>query len=108
MRQFRIDDSEKERILNLHESATKRQYLTEQDGKCLPINQVVGIEKFIEGSFNSLKNIMGQNISEVCKSDTFGDITEYTFTQEGNPKLKFIKSASFKIDGDLTPKESGA
>jgi hypothetical protein len=30
MRQFRIDDSERERILNLHESATKRQYLSEQ------------------------------------------------------------------------------
>jgi len=30
MRQFRIDDSEKDRILNLHESATKRQYLKEQ------------------------------------------------------------------------------
>ena len=30
MRQFRIDDSEKDRILNLHESATKRQYLSEQ------------------------------------------------------------------------------
>jgi len=32
MRQFRIDDSEKDRILNLHESATKRQYLSEQKG----------------------------------------------------------------------------
>jgi len=105
MRQFRIDDSERNRILNLHENATKRQYLSEQSGKCLPINQVVGIEKFIEGSFNSLKNIMGQNISEVCKSDTFGDITEYTFTMESNPNLKV---ASFKIDGDLTPKESEA
>ena len=30
MRQFRIDDSERDRILNLHESATKRQYLSEQ------------------------------------------------------------------------------
>lgn len=30
MRQFRIDNSERDRILNLHESATKRQYLTEQ------------------------------------------------------------------------------
>jgi len=34
MRQFRIDDSEKDRILNLHESATKRQYLNEQTAKC--------------------------------------------------------------------------
>jgi hypothetical protein len=34
MKQFRIDDSEKDRILNLHESATKRQYLIEQSPKC--------------------------------------------------------------------------
>ena len=40
MRQFRIDDSEKDRILNLHESATKRQYLNEQKDDCIPINQV--------------------------------------------------------------------
>ena len=105
MRQFRIDDSERNRILNLHENATKRQYLTEQDGKCLPINQVIGIENFVKGNFNSLTNIMGQEIIEVCKSDTFGDITEYTFTMESNPNLKV---ASFKIDGDLIPKESGA
>jgi hypothetical protein len=105
MRQFRIDDSERNRILNLHENATKRQYLTEQDGKCLPINQVIGIENFVKGNFDSLTNIMGQEIIEVCKSDTFGDITEYTFTMESNPNLKV---ASFKIDGDLTPKESGA
>src|SRR5210317_1589194 len=105
MRQFRIDDSERNRILNLHENATKRQYLTEQDGKCLPINQVIGIENFVKGNFNSLTNIMGQEIIEVCKSDTFGDITEYTFTMESNPNLKV---ASFKIDGDLTQKKSGA
>jgi hypothetical protein len=32
MRQFRIDDSERDRILNLHENATKRQYLKEDSG----------------------------------------------------------------------------
>lgn len=105
MRQFRIDESERERILNLHESATKRQYLTEQGGECLPINKVDGIKNFVEGNFDSLTNIMGQEINEVCKSNSFGDITEYTFTMESNPNLKV---ASFKIDGDLKPKESGA
>ena len=105
MRQFKIDDSERNRILNLHENATKRQYLSEQGGKCLPINQVVGIENFVKGNFDSLTNIMGQKISEVCESNSFGDIAEYTFTMESNPNLTV---ASFKIDGDLTPKESGA
>jgi len=105
MRQFRIDDSEKDRILNLHESATKRQYLSEQESNCIPINQVDDIENFVEGNFDSLKNIMGQKISEVCESNSIGDIAEYTFTMDSNPNLKV---ASFKIDGDLKPKESGA
>ena len=105
MRQFRIDDSERNRILNLHENATKRQYLSEQGNNCRPINEVIGISDFVDGDFNSLTNIMGQEISEVCRSNSFGDIAEYTFTMESNPNLKV---ASFKIDGDLTPKESGA
>jgi hypothetical protein len=45
MRQFRIDDSEKDRILNLHESATKRQYLSEQ-------TEMVNINKAIQCFLN--------------------------------------------------------
>ena len=33
MKKFRIDESEKQRILGLHVEATKRQYLSEQKGK---------------------------------------------------------------------------
>ena len=31
MNKFRIDESEKARIIGLHENATKKQYLSEQD-----------------------------------------------------------------------------
>ena len=41
MRQFRIDDSERDRIINLHESATKRQYLSEQTMEENNINKVI-------------------------------------------------------------------
>ena len=105
MRQFRIDDSERNRILNLHENATKRQYLSEQGNNCIPINEVNGISEFVDGDFNLLTNIMVQEISEVCRSNSFGDIAEYTFTMESNNNLTV---ESFKIDGDLTPKESGS
>ena len=46
MRQFRIDDSEKDRILNLHESATKRQYLNEQNTKGTDFKDIKGSEEY--------------------------------------------------------------
>ena len=68
MRQFRIDDSEKDRILNLHESATKRQYLSEQT-EMAKINMAVqcflnkkeitdneGGEIVVDGSIGKLPN----------------------------------------------------
>jgi len=69
MRQFRIDDSEKDRILNLHESATKRQYLNEQESNCIPINQVEGIEDVVidKNKLNWLIELRGEKLSEVCK-----------------------------------------
>lgn len=47
MRQFRIDDSERDRILNLHESATKRQYLNEMSYGIVQKNlgQIQGFEE---------------------------------------------------------------
>ena len=44
MRQFRIDDSEKDRILNLHENATKRQYLSEQKGTYDIVSAAIDVE----------------------------------------------------------------
>lgn len=68
MRQFRIDDSEKDRILNLHENATKRQYLSEQTPE-VNINKAIqcflnnkgitdneGIELVVDGSIGRLPN----------------------------------------------------
>ena len=68
MRQFRIDDSERDRILNLHESATKRQYLSEQT-ELAKINKAIqcflnkkgvkddeGNELDVDGSIGRLPN----------------------------------------------------
>ena len=76
MRQFRIDNSEKDRILNLHESATKRQYLSEQT-EMAKINMVVqcflnkkgitdneGGELVVDGSIGRLPNSKSVTISK--------------------------------------------
>jgi Zn/Cd-binding protein ZinT len=104
MRQFRIDDSERNRILNLHENATKRQYLKEQDTDCIPINQVKGIETVVKdkNKLNWLIDVKGEKISEVCKGG-FG--TKYTFTSEKNPDMT---KPSFSLDGDLKIGSIGA
>jgi hypothetical protein len=104
MRQFRIDDSERDRILNLHESATKRQYLNEQEGKCIPINQVEGIEEVVKdkNKLNWLIELGGDKLSEVCHG---GYGTQYRFRVEENPDLKV---ASFALDGDLNIGSIGA
>jgi hypothetical protein len=104
MRQFRIDNSEKDRILNLHESATKRQYLNEQEGKCIPINQVEDIEEVVKdkNKLNWLIELGGDKLSEVCHG---GYGTQYRFRVEENPDLKV---ASFALDGDLNIGSIGA
>ena len=104
MRQFRIDDSEKDRILNLHESATKRQYLNEQKDDCIPINQVKGIEEVVKdkNKLNWLIELGGDKLSEVCHG---GYGTQYRFRLEENPDLKV---ASFALDGDLNIGSIGA
>ena len=104
MRQFRIDDSEKDRILNLHESATKRQYLNEQESNCIPINQVEGIEDVVidKNKLNWLIELGGEKLSEVCKG---GYGSKYIFRFEENPDLKV---ASFALDGDLKIVSIGA
>lgn len=48
MKQFKIDDSERERIINLHESATKRQYLNEQSSEGIDFKDIEGSEKYGE------------------------------------------------------------
>lgn len=104
MRQFRIDDSEKDRILNLHESATKRQYLNEQESNCIPINQVEGIEDVVKdkNKLNWLIELGGEKLSKVCRG---GYGTKYRFRLEENPDLTV---ASFALDGDLNIGSIGA
>jgi Zn/Cd-binding protein ZinT len=104
MRQFRIDESERERILNLHETATKRQYLNEQGNDCIMINKVDDIDKVVKdvNKLNWLITLEGKKISKVCKGRPG---TNYTFRSEENPELTV---PSFTLDGDLKIGSKGA
>ena len=66
MRQFRIDDSEKDRILNLHESATKRQYLKEQTTiEEIDTNKVIQcFLKKVQSKNIEIDGILGENTIE--------------------------------------------
>lgn len=100
MRQFRIDDSERDRILNLHESATKRQYLKEEDSNCVTsvINDVEGIRNFLPRELTTIKSLTKEyNITDeitVC----FGQGGE-VFTYEKNPSEGF-KNFQIELEGD--------
>jgi len=104
MKQFKIDNSEKDRILNLHESATKRQYLSEQESNCIPIKEVEGIEKVVKdkNKLNWLIELGGEKLSEVCQG---GYGTKYRFRLEELPDLIV---ASFALDSDLNIGSIGA
>ena len=75
MRQFRIDDSEKDRILNLHESATKRQYLGEQSSECCKTKILSGeIFDKIPEDFNiddTITVVSGGNKNSLKKDEEF-------------------------------------
>jgi hypothetical protein len=100
MRQFRIDDSERNRILNLHENATKRQYLKEQDTDCVTsvINDVEGIRNFLPRELTTIKSLNKEyNITDkitIC----FGQGGE-VFTYEKNPSKGF-KNFKIEVEGD--------
>ena len=100
MRQFIIDDSERDRILNLHESATKRQYLKEETN-CVTsvVNDVEGIRKYLPRELTTIKSLSGKEYQvteeiEVC----FGQGGEI-FTYENNPSKGF-KNFKIDLDGD--------
>lgn len=96
MKQFKIDNSEKERILNLHESATKRQYLNEQSN-CVTsvIKDIDGIRNFVPSNLTTLKSISGKKYNIIDDiTICFGQGGE-TFTYDDNPSEGF---KNFKID----------
>lgn len=100
MRQFRIDDSEKDRILNLHESATKRQYLKEEDSNCVTsvINDVEDIRNFLPRELTTIKSLTKEyNITDKI-SVCFGQGGE-VFTFEKNPSEGF-KNFKIELKGD--------
>ena len=80
-----LNEEEKNRILNLHESRTKNQYL---------INEATGTEGFIK------------KINDICKAGTYGtgDFTENNVNSFTDSFLKWLKPGS----GYLTIKQFNA
>jgi len=114
MRQFRIDGSERERILNLHESATKKQYLSEQTPRAdviRPIqcflNKVLGINIEVDGmtgpdTEGAITDF--QRSRDVYPSDgVWGPITAEKMTEEDREVMRSCKSE----EGDLIDKFLG-
>jgi len=94
MRQFRIDDSERNRILNLHESATKRQYLKEQgEDKGPELGDIKGYQENAE-SFLKTGSKTFKILDSSQGSFTFNGSTEkgggdtVTLTPTTNIKIK--------------------
>ena len=108
MRQFKIDDSERNRILNLHENATKRQYLSEQT-ELAKINKAIqcflnkkgikdddGNELDVDGSIGRLPNSKSaqairnyQSMIKVYPTDgVWGDDTASAMSDEDKEIMK--------------------
>ena len=109
MRQFIIDDSERDRILNLHESATKRQYLKEQGGDKGPeLQNIKGysnnaapfLKETGSKTFRILSNSQGSFIFN-GKIEKKGE-EEVTLTPQTN-----IKIVPFLSGGDGKTKMNG-
>jgi len=104
MRQFRIDDSEKDRILNLHESATKRQYLNEQNTKGTDFKDIEGSEEY--GNDARFKVVVGGKNAIFNGKEGYDGavITPLTTTQiaygQGGVKLSGM-GTEIKLDVDL-------
>jgi len=100
MRQFRIDDSERNRILNLHENATKRQYLKEEDDNCVTsvINDVEGIRNFLPIELTTIKSLNKEYKITDKITICFGQGGE-VFTYEKNPSEGF-KNFKIEVEGD--------
>ena len=100
MRQFRIDDSEKDRILSLHESATKRQYLSEQNtlhrlyrGKGPELKNIEGysnnVEPFLETGSKTFEIMIGSQGSFTFNGNIEKEVGDkVTLTPQTNIKIE--------------------
>jgi|SaaInl74LU_5_DNA_1037368.scaffolds.fasta_scaffold00260_13 hypothetical protein len=93
---FNINESEKSRILNLHESATKRQYLTEQDSKykepMMPTEEDLNM-------FNDTSTSVDRMIQNIYRGDQEKlqqsiDRREDLITKFGDNYVRFLQAMS--------------
>lgn len=61
MKKFRIDENERERILNMHIEATQRQYLAEQTKNIQGTLKTAGKSPMIDGYSDLVKKITDDN-----------------------------------------------
>jgi hypothetical protein len=94
MRQFRIDDSERDRILNLHENATKRQYLKEQGEDKGP--ELKDIEGYNENAEIFLKET-GSKTFTILSSSQGSFIFNGNIVKEGGDKVTLTPQTNIKI-----------
>ena len=122
MKKFRIDESEKERILGLHVEATKRQYLSEQKGKLFfafdndttDFEGVIGKDGFLYPYTETMETwkvgpiakvpFVGQTYVEIVKK---GDNEEIYVTGKSGNRGKLEMSPNFtvkKVNYDSIPR----
>jgi hypothetical protein len=72
-RLFKINESEKGRILNMHQSATSRQYLNEQESDILSSNQMAEIAKRLTNLLvGDVRTKHLEQVFEILKNEVFG------------------------------------
>ena len=99
MRQFRIDDSERDRILNLHESATKRQYLKEQGGDKGP--ELQNIEGYSDNAAPFLKET-GSKTFRILSNSQGSFIFNGNIEKEGGEDVTLTPQTNIKIEPFLS------
>jgi hypothetical protein len=94
---FLINEDERNRILNLHETATKRQYLSEQNQD---LNEFFGPKKTMEEVIEKLENLIDDKTAD-GKKDLKDEFKMNKNQKEGLREI--IKSLKSGKLGDVKP-----
>ena len=95
MKKFRIDESEKERILNMHVSATKKQYLKEDIAQGMTDIQLYNFNRGIQCFLN--KKGFRDNDGNILKLD--GSIGNYPKSKSAQAIFKYQDTIGAVPDG---------
>ena len=95
MKKFRIDESEKERILNMHVSATKKQYLKEDIAQGMTDIQLYNFNRGVQCFLN--KKGFRDNDGNILKLD--GSIGNYPKSKSAQAIFKYQDTIGATPDG---------